>query len=414
MDKFSNIWTQSNCLGHVQLMAYIKHTLDQDEVYLVESHLNDCPLCSDALDGLMEEDLELTQTNLKDIKLSIEKRINEESVIAKPSNELSKHKNRFFIFKKSNTESKFRWMAAAGVLILIAFGGYSVYSYIKSHARQLAKQQTTNESKDVKSDKFEEAPSNEISTLNTQRRDTDALTRTEDNMQPTQPSADVKSNKKIIQPESALKKEEPMVESKYKNEDSYAKIPDANKAIPETKASSTDNKNVREDHITQSDGMSNFAENKKIAEPAQSALSKKKSSEVGMSKSKNNMSPPGTNQLSYPQYNNTNLSNQSIAKDEKIAVETIASSAKESENAFTDYDKAMQYYNAGDYKRSIHFFERALNKAEGTQQEDIRFQLAQAYLKTGKIAKAEKQFEILSLGTKYKNESDEALKRARK
>ncbi len=43
-------------------------------MYLVESHLNDCPMCSDALDGLMQADLMLTENHLKEIKVELEQK----------------------------------------------------------------------------------------------------------------------------------------------------------------------------------------------------------------------------------------------------------------------------------------------------------------------------------------------------
>lgn len=75
MSNYSNIWTPSSCISQSQLLNYIRQNLDRDEVYLVESHLNDCPICSDAIDSLMEADIQVTEQSLTDIKSDIEQRI---------------------------------------------------------------------------------------------------------------------------------------------------------------------------------------------------------------------------------------------------------------------------------------------------------------------------------------------------
>ena len=68
MNDFATILANSHCVSQTQLLAYIQNQLDKDEAYLVESHINDCQLCNDALDALMDADLGVVSSDLKEIK----------------------------------------------------------------------------------------------------------------------------------------------------------------------------------------------------------------------------------------------------------------------------------------------------------------------------------------------------------
>jgi hypothetical protein len=70
MIETSDIWTQSKCLTLNQMQQYLAQQLEPEEVRLVETHLCECMLCSDAIDGFMEsgmpaaEDLQPLKVNL--------------------------------------------------------------------------------------------------------------------------------------------------------------------------------------------------------------------------------------------------------------------------------------------------------------------------------------------------------------
>lgn len=51
------IWERSSCLTKAQLMSYAQGRLIEEEVYAVETHLNSCPLCSAAIDGVLHHGL---------------------------------------------------------------------------------------------------------------------------------------------------------------------------------------------------------------------------------------------------------------------------------------------------------------------------------------------------------------------
>ncbi len=63
MEKFLSA---TKCLGQKEVQKYLKAQLNEQERFRVENHLLECPLCSDAVDGLanhynFDEDIELEQ-----------------------------------------------------------------------------------------------------------------------------------------------------------------------------------------------------------------------------------------------------------------------------------------------------------------------------------------------------------------
>jgi len=135
----------------------------------------------------------------------------------------------------------------------------------------------------------------------------------------------------------------------------------------------------------------------------------KKSSSVGLSNSKPTAFNQRSNQLSFPhQANNTNQYN-SYQYNETIDAEN-SSASKDTKQQQDNYAIALQYANSGEYRKSIPYFEKALKNKQGTEKEDIQFQLAQAYLKAGMNRKAQRLFETLAAGIKYKTQSEEKMR----
>lgn len=416
MTNFSNIWTQSNCLSKSQLIGYIHQTLDRDEVYLVESHLNDCQICSDALDGLMEEDLEITQQNIGAIKSHVEERINELLPKEKSTftaNQTTKKTITNTSSTLSSSSGKYRWLVAASVLAIVALGGYSVFSFIKSQDQQLAQNKTSGDTKDAEYNKPDISNDHEITTLKVNPPDEN-----------TAPPLDSKDEKKERKEDLTSTIKPPTQTTSFKTVPpapapvQVQKTPDAVKDAPQQvereAIAKTENEssNDLEKNIQPTQGMSNYMEDKKTYKPQQEEVVAKSRSKVGMSNSKQIPAAQNAKELSYPQQNdNNNYSNQTSNQTYDDVYNSKKTNAK---TELSDYEKAMQAYNKGDFKESIRYFERALKSASGTQKEDIQYQLAQAYLKTGKENKAEQLFEILATGTKYKNEASQQLLKARK
>ncbi len=115
---------------------------------------------------------------------------------------------------------------------------------------------------------------------------------------------------------------------------------------------------------------------------------------------------PVANQLNYSTYSNNNNDNNNL-RDKDI--ESTKALAKQSSSK-SDYETGLGFYNEGNYKKSIRFFEKATKKASGIELEDIQFHLAQAYLKLGRTAEAESLLNKLASSSKYKNNALELKK----
>ena len=404
MSNYSNIWTPSSCISQSQLLNYIRQNLDRDEVYLVESHLNDCPICSDAIDSLMEVDIQVTEQSLTDIQSEIEQRIFDRHPVTKstpivrmPFMETEQHKP-VIVIKSTN---RYRWMVAASILLFMGLGGYSIYSFIKSQDHQLAHQTTAGNLKPVDYQKPIDTDANEIRQIKSKppinQPDVVASTPASTHQEP--------SFKSIpIEPQSPARAEQSANQNVAKRE-SVATANDVAIQSPSNARQSRDEQEQKAAPISQAN---DYLEDKKAVEPYKEALVKKSSS-VGLSNSKPAAFNQRSNQLTYPhQSNNANQDNSYQLAETNEAKNSKAS--KDTKQQQDNYEIALQYVNAGDYKNSIPYFEKALKNRQGNAKEDIQFQLAQAYLNAGMNRKAERLFETLAAGIKYKAQSEEKLR----
>ena len=121
MNRYHDIFTESHCLSKNQLFGYIQERLDKEEVYVIETHLNECDLCNAALDGLLHEPEHEVKHSLDELKIIFNERLNEEhqDIIAKsmanPANEI-----------KPLSSNKNRWLVAAS-LIMLQFKGTPIF-----------------------------------------------------------------------------------------------------------------------------------------------------------------------------------------------------------------------------------------------------------------------------------------------
>jgi len=387
MNNLSTIWTPSNCLSKNQLISYIEQKLDRDEVYLVESHLNDCELCSEALDGLMDEKIEQTQSQLADIKSTIEKKIREtETEKAALLLHQKKNPEKKPVQLKTTSNRKSRWMIAASLLLLVGLGGYSVFSYLKDHEEQLAKNENASGKKDVPYNLPEENNDHEITQLRLDPPDTFSKASPEVNRFPS-------TEKKNIEPEtkSSLRKEAPIT--------SVKNIAAAREESIKAPATAPPPEREQAEDIAKDYG-NNARKEDKMSNESFKETSKSKKSASGMSNSKP-ATTQNSKQLSYPSQNNN--SNQYSEVDVKSSDKSLTSS--------NDYENGKKAFKEGDFKKSISLFENALENAGGKRKEDIQFQLARAYLRAGKNRKARKLFEKLSEGSSYSKQATEELQK---
>lgn len=362
MSDLNNIFSSSSCLTQAQLINYIQQKLNTDETYLVESHLNDCPFCSDAIDGLMEADLIQMQEIIKEIKPKLLhnqlKELPTQKVIETPTPlKISSNKN--------------KWMVAASVLLLLGLGGFSVYSFIHNQHLDLAKNE------DTKS----------LPTENTYT-ETSAPTSTEI-VQLSAPEIDKNIDNKVVNSKNVegikkeVAKEIVKIAPKVKKEVG---------AIPMSE-SKNDTKVEAEPLIETQAYHDNYSQKEtKVMDEAvaeKEIALKQKSSSVGLSRKKEapQVQSNAANQLNYSSNNNSNFDNNF---DLNV------------KNRMSNYENGITCYNKSEYKNAIQFLEIALENSKESEKEDIEYYLAMSYLKTGKNNKAEKLFKKLMDSPKYK------------
>jgi len=71
--KLNNIFSETDCLSPEILSAYAENRLSNEDRYLVEKHLTDCELCSDALEGISQIK---DKSGLKNIFAELQQEIN--------------------------------------------------------------------------------------------------------------------------------------------------------------------------------------------------------------------------------------------------------------------------------------------------------------------------------------------------
>lgn len=113
-DHNKNIFTQRLCLAKEELISYANGTLPQRQAHYVESHLLDCELCSDALEGIIQ--------------------LREPGHLIEISNDLVRTMNE----KKIINENKpYKWyLAAAIVAVFLLSGIYFKFIYNADSLKQ--------------------------------------------------------------------------------------------------------------------------------------------------------------------------------------------------------------------------------------------------------------------------------------
>ena len=80
-----DIFTKHDCLSSQQIKAYLTDDLKGKDLYVVENHIADCPLCSSAMDGFTEYGFEKEdEHNLKEIEMLVKGQVEKKEAIVKP------------------------------------------------------------------------------------------------------------------------------------------------------------------------------------------------------------------------------------------------------------------------------------------------------------------------------------------
>lgn len=140
--RLNNIFSETDCLTPEVLTAYAENRLSNEDRYLVEKHLTDCELCSDAMEGMS---LVKDKTEIKSIFIGIQKEIDKR------------------ILKKDRKilHVNFRMrLAAAAILITIVGVTFLFRYYLGEQKKNMMAERTLKESKLSKQEK--ESASDEI------------------------------------------------------------------------------------------------------------------------------------------------------------------------------------------------------------------------------------------------------------
>lgn len=104
-------------LTEEQLLLYKEEKMTAAEMHQVERHLLDCPLCSDALDGLSELEPEDFQTSINEIRIDF--------------------RNKYPRHRKKN-KKKWLWMAVASIMLFISVSAIVLLTNNGRHKEDLA------------------------------------------------------------------------------------------------------------------------------------------------------------------------------------------------------------------------------------------------------------------------------------
>ncbi|HPI53976.1 MAG TPA: hypothetical protein PLU10_04740 [Chitinophagaceae bacterium] len=398
MSKWQSIVTPSQCLTKHQLLGYIHQTLERDEVYAIESHLNDCPFCNDALEGLMEANSAITEQHLTELENDFLQKLHAQKIDNTPKEtpvtEITKPA---FTFNRTA-----RWLAAASVLFIVATGAYSVFSYISEQKKELAiNDASKNSTQDVPYVEPKTSPTQEIThvEINADSLQPQPIAVAEEAPHSTTatPSATIQQMKDEDKKQLPTKNPEPST---------FKPAPIAAAPTRELKdAALAKNESVAEVAVqTDNSNYENYKESEKQPVEEKIVLSKKtKAGGLSKSKEMNNAVAPASNQLNYssaPSQNNA-------ARTEDYALEQSASKQNKSTS---DYEKGLKLYQRGKYSKCIPLLEASLSGSNSAQTEDIYYYLAQAYFQTGNYSKSEEYIQKLSTGAKYKAAAQEIQK----
>ncbi len=402
MSDYSSIFVHSSCVSKAQLVAYVQQKLDREEAYLVESHINDCQFCNDALDGLLEANLQNVENDLLATKSELKSTLFPaplEEIASTPKNNNIRE---FEISKKTFS----RWLVAASVLLIIGLGGYSVFSYIKSTKKELALKEGKSGGKSYDA-KYSEpkGDANEIVSLNVEENDTFRRYASEKPEMKSKKRGEVSTNSapddKVAQ---STKLDAPAVSNKAGSAVTEEAKPEK-KEIAAAPTKTLVNEANEPEVVATADNNVRAYEAEKAPAVVSKEIAKKKSA-GGMKNENFNIAR--NNQLSYPKVANNN-DNIETNRQQEVAVKAEAALDEEISEK-SAFEKGMEFFNKKNYKKSISYFEKALKKASFAEREDILYHLALAYEYSGKNEKANELYATLSKSKKYQAEADRKLK----
>jgi hypothetical protein len=141
-EQLKHIFDNSTCLTKKQLKSYVSGGMTNEEAYAVEVHLNSCPLCSDAVDGMFaQQESNLVTTNdingdfLKDHFGNINPQIHLNSITSTHSKQIDLQKKKEKVHHLWRTAS-----VAAGLLLLAGTLWYYRFLQVETGMQQIAQE----------------------------------------------------------------------------------------------------------------------------------------------------------------------------------------------------------------------------------------------------------------------------------
>lgn len=388
MNAYHDIFHDSHCLSKAQLLSYLKGTLDRDEIYTIETHLNSCDFCSEALDGLMQQPVQETELALKEIKTAFQEKVKTTTHPKVP-------------LKVTKNSSRNRWMIAASVIGLLGLATFSVYSYLHSTSDHL-----TMDNKDSKTTEGAYRPvpnqTGEITQIEVKPED---IKETSKEVKSTESLA-AESNKVVTKKEEApqekdFKKTTEVISRNASSEDDlkekYAETPVVNPVSNNAPEAVTE-----EVKMLKEDVSSNYKQYSVSKQETKAPAFISKKTKAGGMENRNYLN--NSNIPSNQNNNNYGNTNEQKSSYDQIKTET------EIKASTTDLvSKAKSLYNKGKYKKAIASFKEALPSATPLQRNEIYYFLTACYVESGEQALAESCVNMISVTDKYYSEAQKLL-----
>lgn len=400
MNRYREIFTESHCLSKNQLLGYIQGNLDTDEVYTIESHLNDCALCNAALEGLMDVPVETIQHDLNELKKDFNLKLNPVIISEKGINAPTK-----VAPIKPLSSNLNRWLVAASLLLFIGLGGFSVYSYFKNGHEHLALNDKDSKKTTPVDYSTPKAPDNELTQITVNPEDIQSNVKSgkdhvDHNLAP--PS-------KAVNTWPDLKSKKAITEQDDLNNRSYAIEAPSEDAtnVKEEVAAIIPEKKVAVDNMNDNA----YSEAEKVVQPASvpNYVVSKKTKEGGMSAKSNNAANNAVPSNNNNYYNNNN--NDLIERSNKKNTYSTPKYEAKQTNAVSDYQQAINLYNEGKYKKAIKLLESEVKTASGNYKDQLYYYLAQSHFHLNHYRQAEEYFTLIQGNAQYAKEAKEMISR---
>ncbi len=349
----NNIIPKENCLTEVQLLHYLHDECRTDEVRAIDHHLTHCPMCSDALDGIMLLGKGRLERSLKHLDAQIDTRFSSKNKV------FDIEKPVLTVVKKSKNRP---WLWAAASIAILATAGIVLLT----------------------------KPFDPTSTVPTVAN-TDGTSRNnrEGESTPYQPT-----NQETISPQNGVAQTNPL-----KNLEKTG----VNRGVVDNKTPETTNidmSKAEENPVlttttngAKSDVESTKPEPIKTTENTEGDVSFVQKQTKDVEAKRQEVVAADANKIKEKQARQAQAAPSSVnnypgAAAQNVVVESKAKATREklpTDNGLADYQIGMQYYTKEDYNQAIAQLNRVLAKqSKGVVYDNALWYLANSYLKLDK------------------------------